>query len=244
MSPGLRRVDEDIWTVDGPPVRAFFVQLPTRMVVVKLQDGSLWINSPVALSHDTLEAVLALGPVRYLVAPTILHTWRLEEWHRLFPQAQLWGPPETKRGLAGTVVAGAAQVPRGLTRDAFTGSLEQTPPPAWSEDIQQLVFKGNGLVEEAEFLHKHSRTLMLTDFVQNYTPGNHVAGNIIKRAAGVLGGGVPRDVRWSFTNRKQARASLEQILSWDFTRVILAHGACIEHDAKPFVAEAFRWLKV
>ncbi len=55
-------------------------------------------------------------------------------------------------------------------------------------------------------------------------------------------GGVGLDIRLSFTNRNLARRSLEKLLSWDFDKLIIAHGACIERDAKPFVKHAFGWL--
>jgi hypothetical protein len=60
------------------------------MVIVKLADGSLWVNSPVSVPTEVLDHIKASGPVRYLVAPTKLHIWRLEEWHALFPEAELW----------------------------------------------------------------------------------------------------------------------------------------------------------
>jgi hypothetical protein len=40
-----------------------------------------------------------------------------------------------------------------------------------------------------------------------------------------------------------ARESLEKLLSWDFDKLIIAHGICIEKDAKPFVERAFQWFK-
>jgi hypothetical protein len=55
-------------------------------------------------------------------------------------------------------------------------------------------------------------------------------------------GGVALDIRLSFTDRNLARRSLEKLLSWDFDKLIIAHGVCIEKDAKPFVERAFRWL--
>jgi len=36
---------ENIWIVDGPDVRDMGVMFTTRMAVVKLSDGSLWVNS-------------------------------------------------------------------------------------------------------------------------------------------------------------------------------------------------------
>jgi hypothetical protein len=225
----LHRFGEDIWIADGPSARFIFASLPTRMIVVKLDDGSLWINSPVVASRETLDQIEAIGPVRYLAAPTTLHTWRLDQWHTLFPKAQLWGPPK---------------LPRGSAHLGFAGLLQDTPPTAWAADFEQLVFKGNTLIEEVEFLHKKSRSLLVTDFIQNYRAkeGDFV-GNIAKRIGGVLNGGVPIDIRLSFTNRKLGRQSLEKVLSWDFDKVIVAHGACVEHDAKAFVENAFGWLK-
>jgi len=57
-----------------------------------------------------------------------------------------------------------------------------------------------------------------------------------------LNGGVPLDARLSFTDRKLGREVLARLLSWDFDKLIVAHGSCIEHDAKAFVENAFRWL--
>ncbi len=94
-----------------------------------------------------------------------------------------------------------------------------------------------------EFLHKPSRTLLIADFIQNYPAiAGDTLGNLAKAIGGVLNGGVPRDIRWSFIDRSAARASLEQILAWDFDRLIVAHGACVERDAKTFVRNAFAWL--
>jgi hypothetical protein len=66
----LQEFAEGIWTIDGPSARMLGVPLPTRMIVVKLSDGSLWVNSPVSVPIQALECVKALGSVRYLVAPT------------------------------------------------------------------------------------------------------------------------------------------------------------------------------
>jgi hypothetical protein len=225
---GLQSFAEDIWIANGPRVRFLVASLPTRMIVVKLGDGSLWINSPVAVSSETLNQIEAIGPVRYLVAPTDLHVWRLQQWRKRFPDAELWGPPK---------------ISRGSSQMAFTGLLQNVAPAGWAGDLEQLVFKGNMFIEEVEFLHRKSRTLILTDFLQNYNAeAGDLAGNVIKKIGGVLGGGVPLDVRLSFTDRQLAREILAKLLSWDFDKLIVAHGSCLEHDAKAFVEKAFRWL--
>ena len=77
--PNLEEFAENLWMIDGSPIRNFGIPLPTRMIVIKLMDGALWVNSPVSTPAKELERIKALGPVGYLIARTQLHLWRLEE---------------------------------------------------------------------------------------------------------------------------------------------------------------------
>ena len=228
----LKTFAKNVWIVDGPPVRDFGVMFTTRMTVVKLCDGSLWVSSPVPAPFDTLKRITESGPVRYPVAATPRHVWRLERWRTLFPDAQLW----TARTTPFTLKQG---------RLPLAGILGEEPPHDWADDLDQLAFKGNPLIEEVLFFHKESRTVILDDLIQIHPM---VKGkpfrNALFKLEGVASphGGVPLDIRLSFINRKLARRSLEKLFSWDFDRLIIAHGVCIEKDAKPFVERAFRWL--
>ncbi|MFY9747523.1 MAG: DUF4336 domain-containing protein [Acidobacteriaceae bacterium] len=225
---------EDIWIVDGPNVRDMGFMFTTRMTLVKLSNGSLWVDSPVSVPPETLKRITALGPVKYLVAATPRHVWRLSDWHTLFPEAQLWAARPTPFTLK------KGPLP-------FTGFLGDGPPPeAWMDDFDQLAFKGNPLIEEVLFLHKPSRTVILDDLIQIHpeVKGKYFR-NALFKLEGVLPphGGVGLDIRLTFIHRRLARQSLQKLLSWDFDRLIIAHGPCIEKDAKPFVKHAFRWLQ-
>jgi len=223
----------DVWIVDGPHVRDFGVLFTTRMTIVLLSGGSVWVDSPVPVPFETLQRITALGDVRYLVAATPRHVWRLSTWHTLFPEAQLWVPRTTPFTLK------KRHLP-------ITGRMSDAPPREWADDFDQLAFKGNPLIEEVLFFHKASRTLILDDLIQVHPS---VKGkpfrNALFKLEGVASshGGVGLDIRLSFTNRTLARRSLEKLLSWDFDKLIIAHGICIEHDAKPFVEQAFHWLR-
>lgn len=229
----LNSFTENIWIIDGPPVRDFGVWFTTRMTVVKLSGGSVWVDSPVPVPSDTIRSITELGPVRYLVAATPRHVWRLDGWHTLFPDAELWVPRPTLMTLK------KGDLP-------ITGVLGDEPDPGWADDFDQLAFTGNRLIEEVIFFHKASRTVILDDLIQVHPI---VKGKPLRNALSRLGGvaapngGVPLDIRLSFTNRRLARRSLERLLSWDFDKLIIAHGPCIEKDAKDFVEEAFWWLK-
>ena len=174
------------------------------------------------MQFDVLDRITALGPVKYLVALTRMHVWRLEEWHQLFPDAELWGPP---------------QIPNKFQGLPFAGILGEVPPNGWADDLDQPVFEGNLFIDEVFFIHKKSRTVILADFIQNrpITKGEPFLNALYKLAGVAFPGGAAVDIRLSFTNRKLARRSLEKLLSWDFDRLIIARGVCIEKDGMSFV---------
>ena len=231
-APELRAFAKNIWVVEGPNVRDMGVMFTTRMTVVKLANGSVWIESPVPVPFETLKRITELGPIKYLLAATPRHVWRLERWHTLFPEAQLW----TSRPTLFTLKQGNL---------SFTGVLGDAPNQGWADDFDQLTFKGNPLLDEVLFFHKESRTVILDDLIQidSIVKGKPIRNTLFK-LEGVAApyGGVALDMRLAFTNRNLARQSLEKLLSWDFDKLIIAHGVCIEKDAKPFVERAFKWL--
>ena len=106
----------------------------------------------------------------------------------------------------------------------FAGVLGDLPPKGWADDFDQLVFRGNLFVDEVYFLHRKSRAVIFGDFIQNHplAKGQSLR-NALFKLAGVAWpqGGVPFDIRLSFTKRKLARRSLEKLLSWDFDKLIL-----------------------
>ena len=93
----LKPFGSDIWIVDGAPIGFHYfgitLPVPTRMTIVRLSGGDIWVHSPTAWNHDLASAIERLGPVRHLVAPSTLHYWYLPEWQARFPQARSYGPP-------------------------------------------------------------------------------------------------------------------------------------------------------
>ncbi|MDQ2817067.1 MAG: DUF4336 domain-containing protein [Candidatus Eremiobacteraeota bacterium] len=219
MVDSLQRFAENLWIAEGPTVRFFGMPYPTRMIVVRLVDGSLWVNSPVAATREEAGQLEHIGPIAHLVSPTRLHDWRLKQWAEFFPQAQVW----------------KARV------------LGDAPPQAWKADIDQLIFRGSRVLSEAEFFHRHSRTLIVGDFIQNFQPyQGRVLRNAFLRFGGILQGGAPRDLRLSFAGKRHTelgRESLRKLLAWDFDKLVPAHGDCVDGEAQSFVKRSFRWLR-
>ncbi len=214
----LREFAKDIWIADGPAVRFWGIPFPTRMIVVRLGDGSLWVNSPVSATRDQVKSLEYIGSVAHLVSPTPLHDWRLKQWAEFFPHARVWE----------------------------ASALDDAPPAAWSADIDQLLFRGSIVLSEAEFLHKPSRTLIMGDFIQNYGfERERPLLNALKRLGGVLDGGAPSDLRFSFIGKRRRRLgaeSLRKLLSWDFDKIIVAHGDLTTDSARSLVERSFQWL--
>lgn len=230
--PGLQSFAKNLWLADGPIVRDAGLLFTTRMEIVRLGDGTLWVNSPVDVPPETLSQITHLGQVRYLVAGTPRHVWRLESWHALFPDAQLWAPKPTLFTLK------KADLP-------LTGILGDTPNPGWADDLDQLAFKGSPFIEEIFFFHRESHTVILDDLIQSHlkVQGDFIRNTLIK----IMGVEAPRngvsiDLRLSFLNRQLARQSLERLLSWDFDKLIIAHGNPVLSNARETVETAFRWL--
>jgi Domain of unknown function (DUF4336) len=228
----LREAGRELWLAEGPVVRflgAF--PYPTRMAVVRLRDGGLWIWSPIVLD-DALGAELAkLGPVQHLVEPNKLHHLPLADWALRYPDAGLHPPP----GLA-----------RKRSDLPWQAPLTDEAPAAWAGQIDQLIFRGSKLLEEVFFFHRASATVLVGDLIQRFDPTSLPGWRgLVMRLDGLVGpdGGAPREWRASCWNRRAARTSLERALAWEIQQLVFAHGVLPAGNGRAELAHAFRWLR-
>lgn len=236
----LKKVDENIWIVDGGLIKmsvlAFGIPFSTRMTVVKLSDGSLWLHSPIEPDEALFEAIDALGEVKHLVSPNKIHYAFISEWKKRYPKAIAWSSPGVEKRAAS----------QNIPLD-FDSALENSAPSDWSEDNDQLIFKGSRVLEEVVFFHKKSRTLILTDLIENFEPEKTSSffWRTVQKAAGIThpDGQTPRDMRLTFAGRKdEAFECYKQMLAWQPEKIILAHGKWYEKNGTAELKRAFRWL--
>lgn len=227
----LIEVGREIWIAEGPSVSFFTIPYPTRMTIVRLSNGRLWVCSPIQLDSDLEKEVNALGSVEYVVSPNKLHHLFLGEWTNAWPGARLYASP------------GLARRRKGLR---FNGELGDTPPAEWAGEVDQVIVHGSFALEEVLFFHRVSRTLIVTDLIQKFEPERlSRAQRLVMRLDGMLGpnGSTPREWRLSFWNRKAARQAVRKALAWNPERVVLAHGAWIRKDGRAGFERSLRWLK-
>lgn len=221
----------DLWVVEGETVSFYTLPYPTRMVIVRLEDGCLWIHSPIALDDSLQEQVDQLGQVTWLIAPNHLHHLFIEQWQQAYPSASSYGTPE--------VIAKRHDL-------HFDALLTHTVHPAWSQQLDQLLFTGSPAMAEAVFFHRQTRTLIVSDLIENLTPDSlPPLKRWLARAGGVVApnGRMPLDWRLSFIgHRNEARQHLRRILAWQPEQLIMAHGEIIHSEARAFLEHSFRWL--
>jgi hypothetical protein len=223
FAPGL-------WLVDGPVVDGMAgFRFPTRMAVIRLADGGLFVWSPVALNGALSAGVDALGPVAEIVAPNALHHLALAEWRQAYPSARMHAAP----GLAGK-----------RTEIAFATRLGDVPDPAWSDQIDQVLVP-NTIAPEVVFFHRASGTAIFTDLLQQFPPGWFRGWRgLVARLDGMVAAEpqVPRKFRMATRNKAAARTALDTIRSWPAENVVLAHGTPFRGGGDALIQRAFRWL--
>jgi Domain of unknown function (DUF4336) len=231
MAALLSEFGTHLWIAEGPVVRFFAgFRYPTRMAVIRLDDGNLFIWSPVALTPALRQEIDALGKVRHLVSPNFLHHLFLKEWKEAYPASRLYASP------------GLARRRKDLVFDAVLGDA---PEPAWAAEIDQVLMRGSIVMTEVVFFHRASATAIFADLIQNFSR-DWIGGwrGLVMRLDGITAPnpGAPREWRLSFIHRRAARAAMARILAWPVERVLIAHGEPQRSDGAAFVRRAFSWL--
>ncbi|WP_460273997.1 DUF4336 domain-containing protein [Celeribacter sp. ULVN23_4] len=231
----LKPVAPEIWIADGPSVPFYGINFPTRMTVIRVA-GKLWVHSPIAIDEGLLAEMADLGPIGWLIAPNPIHYVSLNIWAQRFPEAQVLAAPGVKARAA---KFGIPVPPHEVLTDVA--------PTGYASDIRQRVVKGHRFLHEVVFFHDSSKTLILTDLIENFE--SQKVGKVkafLMRLAGILDsdGKAPIDMRNTFKSKREARKVIRAVISWQPDRVILSHGRWYDKNGTEELKRAFRWLGV
>lgn len=220
LAPGLHVADH--------PFSVLGLALGGRATVVELP-GGLWVHSPVPLTPELQGAVERLGAVRWLVAPNVMHHLHLAPWMTRWPDAEVWAAP----GL---------QAKRPDLR--LPNTLGSRVPEGWQPALEHLLVTGCApRLAETLFLHRPSRTLIVTDLVFHF---RHTDSWVTRTYLRLMGAwdrmGTTAITRSTFSDRAGLRRELDQVLAWDFDRVCVCHGQELETGGKDAFREAYAWL--
>jgi hypothetical protein len=199
-------------------------RLPLRMTLVKLSDDAIWMWSPTPHNPQIENRVAEMGELRHIVAPSNGHHLFVEAWQHAFPDAAVY------------VASGIPKKRPGLERYTLLRDLD-TPP--WDADLEMLAMDGAPFFDEHMFYHRRSRTLLVTDFFQNYTGVEQkglgiILTKLLFEPIGFKGKCLapPLRMKLAVKDKSALRASLDRLWDLDIECVVPAHGAIFDQDAK------------
>ncbi len=163
-------VQNSIWTFDQLQ-GIFYVVVPIRMTVVKLEEGGLLVYAPVAPTPECIRMVKELvaehGDIKYIILPTISgleHKIFVGPFARYFPHAQVFVAPKQwsfpvnlPLSWLGLPAKRTKILPQDSSKTPFANQFDY--------EILNPIELGAGRFSEVAFFHKRSRTLLVTDSV-------------------------------------------------------------------------------
>ncbi len=221
----LEPVAPGIWTTPRPQ-RFWGVETGTRMTLVELEGGGLFVHCPVALDRETRAEVERLGEVRAVASSSLYHHLYAGEWMRAYPKALFCACPglDAKRA--------------DLT---FGHVLGNEPHPLWAGELEQVFFSGR-FEKEVVFFHNKTKTLITADALLNLSPQPSRATRVVAFLMGNTAPGKGYLEHLAVRDRRAARAEVERMLAWEIERIVLAHGGLVERDGRRVLREAYAWL--
>lgn len=234
----LKRVTDNVWIVDGPVIRFGMswpkFPFPTRMTVVRLTSGDLFVHSPTPLTSSLRAEIQREGRVGFIVGPNRIHYSWIPEWQAAFPDAGVYLAPRIEEQAKGRIVIA-------------TMPLASADGYPWDAEIATLPIVGSYMTE-IEFFHHASRTLILTDLIENFEPEK--VGSFFLRLLTRIGGvspphgGLPRDLRLSYIrqHKREFQEAVKTMIAWNPERIIIAHGRWHESNGASELRKAFRWV--
>lgn len=204
------------------------IPCPTRMTVLRSDDGKLLLHSPVCYSEQLSAALAALGPITIIVAPNSYHYLHIDDW-------------------AFTHTSATTFVPRALSAEVKAQcEFMNDDPKVFSQFGLSSKCIDLGEFQETVFFHELSRTLIVTDLMQNFE-ASRVRTRLTRfllKAGGATGpcGQPSIEIRRAARKHKAALSDgIQQMLNWHPDQIILSHGKCYRSDPIGELKRAFAW---
>lgn len=211
--------------VISQPLSLLGVNLGTKMSIIKLNHSDLAIYSPIKLTDDVRRAVDSFGNVRMIIAPNSLHHLYLKEFIQAYPQADAFGS------------AGLIKKRRDLPKLRLLdkAALDRLMPHCMS--LQIPLAKA---FEETVLLHHQSKTLVVTDLAF-HLHGQSLWERFVLNLYGMNGKFGPTIAERMMVRKRHGIVDplVQKIMTWDFERVVMAHGRVVEHGGREAFTKAF-----
>lgn len=196
------------------------MSLPVRSICIPTQRGNILISPG---SKLTTEQLGSLDNVTDLVAPNLWHCGGISQAQKIFPDVRIWGAPSASK----------------LKPEIhWTNELSKAE---WDleDEISLIPIQGMPQYQEFSFVHKASKTLIVTDLAFNIKNPKGLGSWIILNMFGTYDRfAVSRLYINSVRDKKAFTQSIQEIFTHDFERIVVSHGEPIETNGKALLKTA------
>jgi hypothetical protein len=195
--------------------------LPVRSTVVPLSNARVLISPGSKLTPAQLASA---GAVTDVVASNLLHTAGMAAAAKAFPAARLWGPRGVRKKHPELTWAGI------LGEDAWPHEAE----------LKAIQVKGLERLREFVFVHKATRSLIVTDLVFNMVQQRGLGARFILGLFGTYQRFAISKLLIRLSDRAALAASLTALAGEDFDVIVPGHGEVVAQGGKARLVEAAR----
>lgn len=193
------------------------MHLPVVSPLIHLSQANILISPGSQLTETQLSGQSTITDI---VAPNLLHSAGIPQVHRLFPQANIWGTAKIQK------IKEHIPWSQKLSTDSWN----------FQKELPCFEIKGIPAVEEYCFLHRESRTLILTDLCFNMLEGEGLGFWIFTHLFGTYKKFATSRLFTSAIKDKEAFIkSIREILDQDFENIIVSHGSPVIGNGKDLV---------
>ncbi|MBD2527834.1 DUF4336 domain-containing protein [Nostoc sp. FACHB-133] len=230
----LKAIDTDLWVAEQP-LKYFGLEVGTRMTVIRLTIGKLMVISPIEMDDTTINELNQLGEVTYIVVPNLYHHLFVADFKLCYPRAKLWTVSGLERKRPDLQIN---QIISNRSIHAIDG-VEYL----LVQGFNTLGTSGCSPLNECVFFHVKSRTLIVTDTVFHFDDQCSPSIRLIAKLLGAYNQLRPSLLeKFATLDKVKVKRSIQQLLTWNFERVIMAHGSIIEQDGKPQFKTGYEWF--
>lgn len=198
-----------------------------RMVIFRLVDGTLAVHNPVELTQQIEHKLAQLGQVKSIICASPNYHHFLSDWWLKYPNALFHATP--------TLIQKRSDL-------NFDGALSNNTPDAWKNDLYQTPLLGFDSPRKIVFCDPISHTLLLSDHLLAIQTSLPLGQKLLTWAHGINHElKLPYSERRRLDNMTALRASIQEIMTWPFDKLISTNGLRIEQDAKKCFYQAFWW---
>jgi hypothetical protein len=216
----MQQLAENLWTLAFPK-KLLGLEIGRVVTVIRLRDGRLLIHSTAPFTPDDVARIHSLGEPAWMMDVSRFHDSFTRQGRAAFP-------------------AISYLVPEGFPKaEQLRASSLDSPPAEWEGEVRVRKIDGMPSVQEHAVLHVASSTLIVADVLFHFGEDAPRVTKFVARHVMRLKdlSGMSRMFRGMIRDRAAFHRSLEEILQWDFDRVIVGHGEPFETGGKQRLAE-------